>query len=199
MTDVGRPWAGGKVTIDTLVHWALADQKAGDVFSGLFDIEAAAIGGEARGVSGDGCVAVERIAAMGCQVDGGGRGKDCTDPIADLVATLVMQLPRQQAILVSDYGRSGEAPGGTDAPARWLVPARWVATNVEAVTSYVDRKAGHYCPMNRQSSPDTINHNRMLYAAWWDGLQLLAFQLSCRPLGFVVTEPAAKREPWQGA
>lgn len=196
VSNQGRPWAGGKVAIDALVHWALAEQRAGDVFAGLFAIEAEAITGEARGVSGDGCAAVERIAAMGCQVDGGSRGKDYTDPVADLVAVLVVQLPHDQRALVTDCGRSGEAPGGISAPARWLAPLRWERPEQEAVTMFVQGKMGHHCPLQRMSSPATMEQNRRLYQRWWDALQLLAFQLSCRPLAFVVTDPAAPRAPW---
>jgi hypothetical protein len=195
-SDLSRPWDGGKVAIDVLVHWALSDQRAGDVFAGLFAIEAEAITGEPRGVSGDGCAAVERIAALGCQVDGGSRGKDYTDPVADLVATLVMQLPHDQRALVSDSGRSGEAPGGVLPPARWLAPIRWEESEREAVSTYVQAKMGHHCPLVRVSSPATMEENRRLYHRWWDALQVLAFNLSCRPLPFVVTDPAAARAPW---
>jgi hypothetical protein len=195
-TEQGRPWVGGAIAIDRLVHWALADQRAGDVFSGLFAIEAEAMGAEARGVSGDGCAAVERIAKQGCQVDGGTRGRDCTDPVAELVATLVLQLPPDQRALVSDCGRSGEAPGGIKAPARWLAPIRWERPEVEAVSTYVRAKEGHHCPLVRLSSPATMDENRRLYQRWWDGLQMLAFQLSCRPLRFVVTDPSVPRAPW---
>ena len=195
-SNVGRPWASGRISIDALVHWALSDQRAGDVFAGLFAIEAEAITGEARGVSGDGCAAVERIAMMGCQVDGGSRGKDYTDPVADLVATLIMQLPGDQRAMVTDCGRSGEAPGGVTPPRRWLAPLRWEVPEREAVSTYVQAKMGHHCPIVRMSSPETMEENRRLYERWWDGLQMLAFQLSCRPLSFMVTDPAVPRAPW---
>jgi hypothetical protein len=196
-TSTGMPWAGGKVAVDRLVEWALGEQKAGDVFAGLFAIEAEVVSGEARGVSGDGCAAVERIAAMGCQVDGGGYRPDHTHPIADLVATLVAQLDADDRALVADAGRAGIAPGGWSRPSRWLVPQRWVKPEAEAVDLYLRGKQGQHCPLVRQSSPGTIEENRHLYRRWWAALQRLAFLLSCRPLGFVVVDPSADPAPWE--
>jgi hypothetical protein len=197
MTD-DVPWHGGRVAVDRLVEWALVNQRAGDVFAGLFAIEAQVVSGEPRGVSGDGCVAVERIAAMGCQVDGGGYRPGGGNEVADLVATLVAGLDHDDRALVTDAARAGGPPWHWHAPARWLMPMRWVVPEKEAVDAYDRGKMGQHCPLVRASSPATIDENRALYGRWWTALQRLAFMLSLRPLGFVVTEPAAAAAPWRG-
>lgn len=197
MSAASRPWASGSIAIDQLVHWALVDQRAGDIYAGLFGIEAQAmLGDAARQISGDGCAAVERIGKLGCQVDGGGHVLDCTDPVAEVVAVLIMQLPDDQRALVQDHGRTGEAPGGWKPPARWLAPMRWEKPEAEACTAYVRAKQGWHCPLVRMSSVETMGENRRLYTRWWDGLEVLGFNLSLRPLPFVVRAPSVPREPW---
>ncbi|WP_310498297.1 hypothetical protein [Sandarakinorhabdus sp.] len=193
----GRPWAGGSVAVDALVVWALRDQRAGDPLEGLFGIEAEAMGMTPRRSSTDGCAAVERIAAMGCQVDGGGYSSDGADPIADLVAMMAVQVGGEAARMIMEHGRAGTEPAGWNVPAHWLVPERWEADGDLAMTTYVNGKQGQHCPLMRVNSPEGVEAARERYLMWWDGLELLGFHLSTRALGFVVQQPGVPRTPWE--
>ncbi|CBS88701.1 hypothetical protein [Azospirillum lipoferum] len=104
-----------RLDLEILVTWALRDQQADRVQSGLFDIEAAANdhGWEPQGVSGDGVAELLRRHETGDRVDGGGpvRGIAVTvHPDAEAVANAVGWLDPWQRRLVRFHGRSGTRP-----------------------------------------------------------------------------------------
>src|SRR5260370_10057602 len=64
-----------EIDIEPFLVWVFRDQKAHVIEGrgvGLFAAEADAGGIPRQGISADGCASVERLALLGCAIDGGG-------------------------------------------------------------------------------------------------------------------------------
>lgn len=188
-----RPWAAtGSIAVDDLVRWALVVQRAGDAAAGLYEVEARADGVEWQ--TRTMLAKVEQIAQLGCQIDVSGGWRDNCHPAAEAVAAAVRALDDGGRVLRCAWNG---APNGWAEPSRWLVPERWEVEGERAMWCYQGRRnTGAHCPLVSVASVESIAAARAEYLAWWDGLQMLAWQLSKRALGFVVLPPAAPREPW---
>src|SRR5260221_12579907 len=89
-----------EIDIEAFLVWVFRDQKAHVIEGrgvGLFAAEAAAGGIRRQATSADGCANVERLALLGCSIDGGGmsNGLDL-HPDAERAYAVVNRL--------SDYG-----------------------------------------------------------------------------------------------
>lgn len=187
-----RPWEpSGSVAVDVLVTWALVAQRAGDDAAGLYQVEAEADGVEWQNRTM--LAQVEQIAALGCRIDVSGGRASAEHPAASAVAAAVRALGDRG--LVALHARVG-APNGWAAPSKWLVPERWELEGEAAMWCYVSKRQGAHCPLVRTATADTIEAGKAEYRAWWDALMMLAWVLSGRALGFVVTRPSVDREPW---
>lgn len=191
-----RPWeATGSVCVDVLAHWAIVLQRAGNAVAGLHQLEAQAQGfaWQERTMM----AVVEDMEALGCRIDVSGRGREIVHPAAEAVAAAVALLPGGERIV--RCAREG-APGGWWLPERWLAPMRWEAERatgeMRAVVCYLANKQGAHCPLVEIASLDSIERARAEYRGWWDDLQMLAWSLQGRALGFAVIGPSVVREPW---
>jgi hypothetical protein len=186
--------------VEVLLIWAVQQQKltAGEATRGLLRIEAEAMGLEWRGSSTDGCASVAEIGRIGCRIDvspGGGAPK--RHPVADLVAELLERSPQGGMLL--DYARAGARPKGWRPPERWVRPEAWTPADADAAISFDGRRNGpRYCPVIISYDEAAMEAGRDEYERWRQALAALAWLLSSRALGFVVTGPAAPAAPWKG-
>jgi len=191
-----RPWASGAVDVEALAIWAYRDQMV-DRFqtAGLHAIEAAFAGFEPRGSSTDGCAALARIAHMGCRLDvGTGRIKDAVHAAAEVVASLLGAI--EGGRLVAFHARTGGRPEGWVLPERRFRPVMWVKPGVEAAWERTDDGRGRFTPIISLGSDADVEACRRDYTLWWQALDMLAWRLSTKALGFTVLRPSAPREPW---
>ena len=193
-----RPWERtGSIDVERLVNWAYVDQMV-DRFerTGLHAIEASAAGFEARGYSADGVGQMMQIGHLGCRIDGGGvRVTDNCHPVALAVAGAVSAVRFGDSVV--QYAKAGARPQAWIEPDRKARASVWVKHGVEAQVEYLGPgRKGAYCPVIITWDKARADWGREDYARWWRGLDDLAFGLSARALGFLVTGPAAAMEPW---
>lgn len=193
-----RPWSvGGSVDVETLVNWSYQVQQVDrSGRSGLHQIEAAASGFEPSGYSGDGCGALMRMEHLGCRVDTGRVSvRRDVHPAAETVADLVEAMAAGRTIAY--HGLHGSRPWGWAEPERWFRAAVWVEEGAKAQVERTERgRSLDYCRIVAVTTPEQIERRRAEYVGWWDALDMLAFHLGMKALGFAVTSPAAPREPW---
>lgn len=182
-----------EIDIEAALVWALADQRAGD--DGL--------------LFGGGQTVFERIAALGCWVDGGGGGLlyggAAVDGDAEAIAAALARL-------------SGPDPGMGSLlrEAAWSrTPPAW---RVAAYVTYADRDqrrhrgagqatpvaktedapdGGLWCRVLMLGGPEAEALARRGYRRWWDGLVWLVAALDGVLEGRRVIGPAAHPAPWE--
>jgi hypothetical protein len=193
-----RPWEPlGAIDVEQLVVWAFRDQKADrHAGVGLHRIEANVAGLEPRGRSSDGCAALSDIEHLGCRIDRrAGLVRDLVHPVAEAVAVEASALAGGE--LLRFYGRLGGRPDGWAEPQRWYRPVVWVKPGEEAQWERTGRgNSPRFCRVIPTVTREDIVRRRATYSCWWEALDRLAWTLSMRALGFVVSAPAAPREPW---
>lgn len=198
----GRPWERtGIVDVELLLRWAYGPQMV-DRFErqGLHAIEAEISGYEPRGHSACGVGQLMQIGHLGCRIDRGGgvSVRDAVHPAAFAVAEAVAGL--EHGGFVRQHARAGTRPVGWVEPERKARAAIWVKPWREAMVEYQGpgRKGG-YCQVILTWDAGREAWGRAEYVRWWSSLADLAWALSQRALGFVVSGPGAPAEPWIGA
>lgn len=116
------PWQpDGVISIERLLVWAVREQKALDRVArvgGLFEAEARAAGLPWQGASACGCVAIERIGAVGARIDVSAPDAGHVHEIADAVVDIAIS---GDAHLALYHARTNTRPSLQE-PARWLEP-----------------------------------------------------------------------------
>ena len=193
-----RPWERtGEIDIERLAQWAYAVQMV-DRFerTGLHAIEAAASGFEPRGYSGCGVGQLMQIEHMGCRIDHSGPSvTDAVHPAAYALAAVLGGI--EHGKLVRVHALTGTQPSSWVPPVHRIRPVMWSKPGREAVVEYQGpgRKGAH-CPLIYAWDEARQTWGQAHYRQWWGALAELAWQLSHRALGFVVTGPSAPAEPW---
>jgi hypothetical protein len=193
-----RPWeASGQVDVELLCQWAYGAQLV-DRFErvGLHAIEAAAAGYEVSSYSADGVGQLMQIHHLGCRVDRGGvLIGDVVHPAAYAVANVLREIEGGE--LVRGHAISGTRPRSWVVPAEKVRAAIWVKEGREAMVEYQGpgRKGG-YCNVIITWDAAREAWGRRNYSRWYAALAELAWRLSARSLGFVVSGPMAPAEPW---
>lgn len=193
-----RPWERtGSIDVEALAQWAYGEQMV-DRFerTGLHAIEAAAAGFEVSMGSGDGVYQLMQIEHMGCRIDRGGvLVRDCVHPAALALASVLAVVT--DGDLVRYHARAGTRPRGWKARTVKASAAAWVEPFEVAEIEYVGpgRKGAH-CRVVFHSDDQSQRAGMAAWRRWWMALQELAFQLSTRAPGFLVTGPSAPPEPW---
>lgn len=117
------PWEPENIVrIDALLTWAVRDQRALAVArnsAGLHRIEAAAAGIAVQGVSGCGCVAVERIDNIGARIDISRPDQGDVHEMAEALVGLAIREGMTQALA---HAQAGTKPS-LEEPVRWLMPS----------------------------------------------------------------------------
>ena len=189
-----RPWSSGSVDVETLATWAYRDQMV-DRFqsAGLHAIERELAGMEPSASSTDGCAALARIAHMGGRIDVGmGRITDVVHPAAEAVASVLSYIDGGDT--VAWHARTGSRPGGWALPAKRWRPVMWER---EGLAAWERSDEGtRFTPLISLGSPEDVAARRVDYTAWWEALDVLAWRLSMKAMGFVVLRPGVPREPW---
>lgn len=193
-----RPWElTGMVDVEALAAWAYGVQLV-ERFerAGLHAIEAAAAGFEVRCRSTDGVGQMMEIGHLGARIDRGGViVSDAVHPAAYAVAWELAAITNGDRVRV--YARAGTRPTAWVEPDRKARASFWVKPWEQAAVEYQGpgRKGG-YCPIIITWDQARQDWGRDEYTKWWQGLADLAWRLSTRALGFVVTGPAAPAVPW---
>lgn len=196
-----RPWErSGRVDVEALAAWAYGAQMV-DRFerAGLHAIEAAAAGFEVSMGSGDGVWQLMQIEHMGCRIDNGGvLVRDCVHPVAYALASVLAGVEGGDAVRY--HARTGTRPRGWKARALRAEAAAWVEPFEVAEIDYVGpgRKGAH-CRVVFHTDDHSQRVGMASWRRWWMALDELAFRLSARSLGFLVTGPSAPVEPWLNA
>lgn len=193
-----RPWAAtGSIEVEALAVWAYRDQRVDrHARSGMYAAEASAAGYEPRGSSNDGCAAIADIAHMGARIDRGqGLVRDLVHPAADAVAVALEGIEGGE--IVARHALLGGRPGGWAEPERWYRPVVWVKPGVEGQWERTGRGTSPtFCRVIPTVTREELARRRAGYARWWEALDLLAWKLSFRAMGFSVGRPIAPQEPW---
>lgn len=191
-----RPWqATGSIDVEQLAVWAYRDQRVDRTpFAGMHTIEVEASGGLRSSWSSDGCAALAQIAHMGCRVETyGSIVHHDIHPVAEEVAAVLDGI--EHGGRVAYFARNAGRPEGWQMPDRFYRAVDWVEPWVEAApVTY--RGKPIYCEIIRTASSEEVGRRRDEYEAWWCALDMLAWRLSMRALGFVVLPPSAPRRPW---
>lgn len=193
-----RPWERtGSIDVEALAAWAFGVQMV-DRFerSGLHAIEAAAFGYEVRAMSSDGVGRMMQIGHLGCRIDNG--GVLVSDQVHPAAYALAQELAAVEgAGLVRGHAIAGTRPTAWIEPKHKVRAAVWVRPGIEAQVEYQGpgRKGG-YCQVIWTWDLGRQAYGRAEYLTWWNALEELAFRMSTRALGFMVTGPAAPAEPW---
>lgn len=174
------------ISIEALLVWAyqvqLVDQLDGRGV-GLLPEERRADGQTVQRISPDGCAAVERIASVGCEIDGGqwnGLARSIPHD-ADQVHSLVTSFLPDRGIVpvVIHHARTGGRPDWL-ADARWRYePVRWMMRDGQPMgeIAYVPAgERGGKLPVvwvTECDHPDRIAAARSVYGRWHNALVLL--------------------------
>lgn len=195
-----RPWERtGRIDVEQLARWAYGVQMV-DRFerTGLHAIEAAAMGYEVSGLSTDGVGQMMQIGHLGARIDRrGGLVRDVVHPAAYAVAVALGQVEGGERVRA--HARAGTRPSAWVPPEHRVRPRMWVKEGREGQVEYQGpgRKGG-YCPVIIVWDRSREAWGRADYAQWHGALVELAWRLSMRALGFLVTGPEAAAEPWSG-
>lgn len=196
-----RQRARRRLDIEDLLIWTYQKQLAGLIEGGgvgLHEAERRADGIEWAGSSADGVAAVQRIAVLGCRVDGGGYSHGDVHPDAETVNTAVTLLGDDLDIgLVIMFATSGRRP-------EWF-PGKKAEKVVERDAKgrpvpLRDPRNGHVIKGKFRERwtirPEVLDNARLLYTRWRDALAVLAKALQGRLSEHVVHGPAAPAKPW---
>ena len=193
------------VDIENLLIWAYQKQRVHALDGGgvgLHELERLASGIEWAGSSADGIATIERIAALGCRVDGGGYSHGEVHPDAEIVHAAVVKLGDDlDTGLVIMCAVAARRPEWFEGKRAELV------VDVDAKGRPIplrDRHDNIIPGKFRQRwtvRPEVIEGARLLYSRWWDALDVLAKSLPGALREHVATGPAAPSRPWlkQGA
>lgn len=188
------------IDVEALLAWALRAEYAHihAESSGLYQGEAAAADLEPRGVSGDGCASLQRIAGLGCRPDGGlgHLGGHCHPDAETVYVAARRNLERPDFGLVVSYAQLGERPDWGQHIRE--LEARPVLTWELKVMVLRPRGSLGYCPVTFEERGADIAAHRMLYRAWWCALRRLCFalRLEDKLTRYKVFGPGAPEWPW---
>lgn len=173
--------------------WAYREQRVHTLgAAGLFAIEAEADGMAIFNRSADGCVAVERIARLGCRVEGGG-GLGAAHPDALAIDEAVRRLPRLARALVIRQAVEGSPPAWDVGPLR----ARPRRIGTQIVELWAD---GACCPITWEGTDEARSAARYQYRLWWLALRDVGERLARVELAAIALAPlAADPFPWRRA
>lgn len=193
-----RPWERtGAIDVEQLCAWAYGVQMV-DRFErvGLSVIEAEAAGYEVTRTSSDGVGQLMQIEHLGCRIDRGSVSiSDDVHPVALAVAHAVNEAEGGRAVRA--YALAGTRPSGWVEPEHKVRASVWVKPWEKAQVEYQGPgRAGAYCPVIVLWDEARKEWGRQQYRRWHEGLSEVAWLLSTRALGFVVTGPEAAAEPW---
>lgn len=194
-----RPWEpAGRIGVEQLVHWAIADQMVERFASvGLFVMEAEAAGFDPHGRSACGVARLIDIGNLGCAIDVSGPVRDAVHPVAYAVDRALAAVERKAAALVRYHARSGTRPTQWMPPERFVRPAHYAADGRSPQIEYQGPgRKGAFCSIIIVWDAARQAFGRETYLRWWDGLDALAWECSKMALGFTVEGPSAPREPW---
>ncbi|WP_294288521.1 hypothetical protein [uncultured Sphingomonas sp.] len=182
--------------VEQLAAWAYRDQRVDrHEGAGLHAIEAAVSGLSRQRSSTDGCAVLERIAHLGCRLPVGSKQvADKVHAAAEAVAASLNTI--EGGDIVAHYARTGGRPVGWSMPKRCYAPVLWIDVGVSAAWERTDDGRGRFTPLIVLGSETAVEARRAEYAIWWNALDMLAWRLSMKALGFVVLRPGAPREPW---
>lgn len=193
------PWqATGSVDVEVLARWAYGAQMV-DRFerSGLNAMERAISGFEPSGYSACGVGQLMQIAHLGARIDRGGAiVSDAVHPAALALALALGQVENGKRVRF--HALAGTRPALWDYATGQWEPVAWVKPGKVAEVEYEGpgRKGG-YCRVVQVWDHARKDFGRADYGLWWQALADLAWALSSRALGFVVTGPAAAARPWE--
>jgi hypothetical protein len=192
------------IDVERLVVWALRDQRAGEIVDGpvgLACAEAAAEGISLRRVSTCGCAAVERVLALGADIQATWRGgmptAGCSGD-AEIVYGAVVGLAGDRARLVRLHGRLGSRPDWVPRGAR-RGPV-WERGAVKVIRYDRHRhKIAQWCALGWAVPREYVAARRESWGVWREGLAMLRQMLNREGglRGFVVLGPAVPARPWE--
>jgi hypothetical protein len=201
------------IDIEQFLVWVFRDQCAHVIEGrgvGLFAAEAAAGGIRRQATSADGCANVERLALLGCSIDGGGmaNGLDL-HPDAERAYAVVNRLSEYGHLLVR-YARIAERPEWGDTlppkcePAWKEVGPRYDASGMPARgsyrTIYGNNRHALWCPIIWINDPRFVGAVRAEYARWFAALEVTAEYFAAHPgelAAHTITGPSAPARPWE--
>lgn len=198
LVPLRRPWErAGSIDVEQLCAWAYGVQMV-DRFErvGLSVMEAEAAGYEVSRMSSDGCGRLMEIEHLGARIDRGSvMVSDDVHPVALAVAAAVNEAEGGRAVRA--YALAGTRPSAWVEPDHKVRASVWVKPWEKAQVEYQGPgRAGAYCPVIVLWDEARKEWGRRQYRAWHEGLSEVAWLLSTRALGFVVTGPAVAAEPW---
>jgi hypothetical protein len=176
-----------QITLEKLLTWTYKDQRVIEI-TGQSLYLGEAVKGErwvnARSISGDGCVAIERNATLGCPIDGGGPLRGLAQPLhddAERVHNIVLSLPWHYAGQLIAYGRGGDAPVLPGEPKLVKVVEfdgrRWRVKTVGRHDLALGCVAT-WCPVVVDFDARTVERARAAYAGWVAALAALFERLA---------------------
>lgn len=194
----GRPWdRTGACDVEALAVWAYGPQMV-DRFerAGLHAIEASASGFEPSALSACGVGQLMQISHLGARIDRG--GVSVSDVVHPAAYALAAALPCvENGRRVRHHALSGTRPAEWQPPMHKSRPRVWVKEGEKAQVEYLGPgRSGAHCPIIIAWDAQRQAWGREQYRLWWQALADLAWLLSSRALGFIVTGPAAPAEPW---
>jgi len=197
---VAPPRARRPEDVEALLCWAYAAQKVDLMLGrGLADQEAELETGF-HGSSPDSLVWLERIATLGCRVDGSGVAMSAdVHPDAAAIHDAVMRLDRPVAQLVMRHARDRTRPDWGAGLRPRFRPLMGRKGNPLIVYDASD-KGRHYghCPIEWMVDRKEIETRRGVYSMWRRALREIGIELlRAGKLVFVSpTGPAAPAVPW---
>jgi len=174
-----------------MLVWVYRDQRVIEI-SGRALYKAEAGDGERwiheRGVSGDGCIAVERNGMVGCAIDGGGPIRGLPQPLhedAEIVHDVVLGMPWAQSGILVAYGRSAMAPELPDAPKLVRVPEFVGSSRRNAWRTKITRRYDFqvrctisFCPVVRTVDDRDAAEATDRYQQWIKAMEALNVRLA---------------------
>jgi hypothetical protein len=175
-----------KITIEKLLTWTYRDQRVIEITGQALHL-GEAVNGEkwvnAQTISGDGCVAIERNANLGCAIDGGGPLRGLPQPLhedAETVHDAVLSMPWGHAGQLIAYGRGGLAPEPPTEPKLVRVIEHDGRRYRTKIASRYDLRMGcvlMWCPVVIDMDAKTAERARSVYQSWVGALEALLVRL----------------------
>lgn len=190
--------ARAPIDAERLVEWAFRDEAV-DSFPGD---DAFRLG------LGSNAAAAATFCALGTVIDGGrykwARGPGSVSDDAVAVFSIVSALPAAVRSLVIRHARAGTRPdhGGDLVPRLGPVLDDRGRVVVSPGHDAARNEIPRYCPVRCAVSVGEVNARRAGYAAWWEGLNVVALHFGARPQLLArwrvtgLAAPARPVEPW---
>lgn len=136
-----------------------------------------------RAVSGDGCVAIEQNALVGCQIDGGGPVRGIPQPLhedAEAVHETVLSMPWAESGQLINYGRTGISP---ELPGK---PRLVRVVEFDGKRRKVKIRSGHdfplkceikWCPVVVDVDQRSAEYAKAVFDAWIEAMESLLVRL----------------------